>query len=421
MSTTKFPAEVDKDHDDKLTELFQIAVSVDICSSDTDTAQRMSILCVMILPSGTNENEENFIMIVGSGHEDDVKYPKRANASELITLIRTKLAAVLAIATSRRSCRPSMNAGKQLGVRVRWLDLRGAGFSILERLCLEEILLHHDDSNWIISGAHEPRNHRFLQRNDQDRANAAIVMGISGKPEQLLNIERVKEDNVMTIKRFSGGGTVILDLDSIWVSIIGRSGVVTEEFPRPIMEWTANALYHPMFQLLQDRNSTSTATQQATMVLDTKSCAVENTGRMISLERHEELNEPLSFRLHENDYVLGHRKIGGNAQAIVKAGWIHHTSFLWDYSLENMAYLQLPTKRPEYRGDRAHDDFLMRIGENYPNLRKRDFFQSLRDTVRKEFEAEDSTVRDAMMIAEKVGGLQTFFDTKSRNKVVETL
>lgn len=313
-----------------------------------------------------------------------------------------------------------MNTGKQLGTKIRWLDLRGSGFSILERLCLEEILLHHDTSNWIIVGAHEPRNHRFLQRRDHASANAAIVMGISGKPDRLLNVQSVKDDHVMTIKRFSGGGTVILDLDSIWVSIIGRPGVVAEVFPRPIMKWTSASLYEPMFQRLSDRNAASDSTRRATLVMDTKSCAVENTGRTISLDRNETLAESLPFRLHENDYVLGDRKIGGNAQAIVKSGWIHHTSFLWDYSRENMAYLQLPSKRPEYRGDREHDEFLMRIGENYPNLHKRDFFQCLKDTVVDQFEAESATIKDAMEMAERVGGMQVFYETKSRNKVIES-
>lgn len=49
------------------------------------------------------------------------------------------------------------------------------------------------------------------------------------------------------------------------------------------------------------------------------------------------------------DYVFGNRKFGGNAQSITKNRWIHHTSFLWDYEVRNMAYLKLPKRAPEYR------------------------------------------------------------------------
>lgn len=49
------------------------------------------------------------------------------------------------------------------------------------------------------------------------------------------------------------------------------------------------------------------------------------------------------------DYVFGNHKFGGNAQSITKGRWIHHTSFLWDYEMMNMAYLKLPKRAPDYR------------------------------------------------------------------------
>jgi hypothetical protein len=38
--------------------------------------------------------------------------------------------------------------------------------------------------------------------------------------------------------------------------------------------------------------------------------------------------------------------------------WVHHTSFLWDFATSSMRLLQLPEKRPEYRADRQHEEFL---------------------------------------------------------------
>ena len=60
------------------------------------------------------------------------------------------------------------------------------------------------------------------------------------------------------------------------------------------------------------------------------------------------LNKVLSCYL-VSDYVFGTHKFGGNAQSITKNRWIHHTSFLWDYDVRNMAYLKLPKRAPEYR------------------------------------------------------------------------
>lgn len=67
------------------------------------------------------------------------------------------------------------------------------------------------------------------------------------------------------------------------------------------------------------------------------------------------------FILREHDYVIGDKKIAGNAQTITKDRWVHHTSFLWDYDNHNMSYLSIPKKRPEYRANRDHNDFLRRL------------------------------------------------------------
>lgn len=49
------------------------------------------------------------------------------------------------------------------------------------------------------------------------------------------------------------------------------------------------------------------------------------------------------------DYAFGQRKFGGNAQAITKQRWLHHTSLLWDYDPTNMQLLKFPSKVPQYR------------------------------------------------------------------------
>lgn len=63
-------------------------------------------------------------------------------------------------------------------------------------------------------------------------------------------------------------------------------------------------------------------------------------------------------------------KFGGNAQAISRGRWLHHTSFLWDYSPERMNLLLNPQKAPEYRFGREHKDFLVRLRDVVPSRDK---------------------------------------------------
>ncbi len=143
-------------------------------------------------------------------------------------------------------------------------------------------------------------------------------MGSSGIPETLIDLEKVKEDQIPVIKRFSGGGTVIVDENTLFISfIIAKEDLDVSPFPEPMLRWSAD-LYKEAWQIPH-------------------------------------------FELHENDYCIGEKKCGGNAQYIRKDRWLHHTSFLWDYSEANMRYLLLPPKRPKYREDRSHTEFLTRL------------------------------------------------------------
>ena len=143
-------------------------------------------------------------------------------------------------------------------------------------------------------------------------------MGISGQPEQLLDLQVIRKQNIPVIKRFSGGGTVIVDENTLFVSfIIAKEHLDLAPYPEPILRWSAD-LYASAW------------------------------------------NIP-GFQLRENDYCIENKKCGGNAQYMRKDRWIHHTSFLWDYRQENMDALLLPPKRPAYRENRAHEDFLCRL------------------------------------------------------------
>jgi lipoate-protein ligase A len=179
---------------------------------------------------------------------------------------------------------------------------------ILQQLQWEEALLRADKRNWCILNRGSP---------------PAIVMGISGQVQQLIHQEKLQKDPISLIRRFSGGGTVIVDEDTLFVTLICQAEALSvSPFPRPLMQWTAN-LYRPLF-------------------------------------------DPHSFQLQENDYALENRKWGGNAQSIIKGRWLHHSSLLWNYNPTYMDYLLMPPKTPVYRQGRCHADFLCCLSDYWP-------------------------------------------------------
>ncbi|MBI3508539.1 MAG: lipoate--protein ligase family protein [Chlamydiia bacterium] len=180
---------------------------------------------------------------------------------------------------------------------------------ILEQLQLEEALLRTDTRNFCIINYGSPRS---------------IVMGISGQADQMLDRELVQRDQIPVIQRFSGGGTVVVDESTLFVSFLfSKQTLPIASYPEPILRWSA-ALYAQAWQIP-------------------------------------------GFALRENDYAIAAHKCGGNAQYIQKDRWLHHTTFLWDYSEENMRYLKMPERQPHYRQKREHKDFLCRLKDHAPS------------------------------------------------------
>ncbi|XP_051131521.1 uncharacterized protein LOC127251726 [Andrographis paniculata] len=215
--------------------------------------------------------------------------------------------------------------------------LRLKGVPILQQLHLEERLLRTTSDNWFIinDGTIDP----------------TIVMGISGKPKELIHIDSVIRDDVPVIRRFTGGGTVIVDQATIFVTFICNKGAVPDlqSYPKPIMSWSS-LIYEKVFQGIGD------------------------------------------FRLHENDYILGNRKFGGNAQSIIKNRWVHHTSFLWDYQKSNMGYLKMPKRAPKYRQERDHLEFICRM-KDY--ISRSNFIDRTIDAVGNHFVLKSEDLEDA--------------------------
>ena len=180
---------------------------------------------------------------------------------------------------------------------------------IFDQLRIEEALLRTDNRNFCLINI---------------GTEEAIVMGISGKPEHLIDSAIFNQNPVPVIKRFSGGGTVFVDANTVFVTWIFQ----TEEIkvsccPIKIHQW-GETFYRAALP-------------------------------------------SIDIKLKENDYVIGEKKWGGNAQYLCKGRWLHHTSILWNFNLSAMSRLLIPKKMPTYRNSRPHDDFLCCLSDYLPN------------------------------------------------------
>jgi lipoate-protein ligase A len=175
--------------------------------------------------------------------------------------------------------------------------------TIYDQLLLEEQLLREDDRNFcLINSGSTP----------------AIVMGISGKADALVHLEQLP-DSIPILRRFSGGGTVVVDENTVFVTFIcNKADHDFPAYPEPILRWAESVL--------------APAT--------------------------------LGLKLKENDFVIGEKKCGGNALYIKKDRWLVHTSFLWDYDPAKMNLLKHPAKTPKYREGRSHEEFICSLSEH---------------------------------------------------------
>ena len=199
-----------------------------------------------------------------------------------------------------------------------WLRLRNV--PRLRALRLEEALFRADRRSWFITSEWDkPEGGDAAATAAAHERAQSVVLGISGKTEELVHTDLAAAAGVPLIKRFSGGGTVICDADTFFVTFIAAAEALPEvkPYPEPILAWTADVYGDAL-----------------------RSCGVED------------------FRVNANDYCLGDVKFGGNAQSISGKRWLHHTSLLWDYQPERMAMLKQPAKQPAYRENRPHGSFV---------------------------------------------------------------
>lgn len=190
--------------------------------------------------------------------------------------------------------------------------LKLVGVPIFDQLVLEEALLRTDQRNWFIWNVDTP-------------SDGTIVLGLSSKPHLLLDVAKVKADNIPLIRRFTGGGTVIVDHDTVFSSFIMNHKSLPEvpAFPQQVMTWTGS-VYKPVFDAHTLASQLPTCSNHDdAMHLQGEESSPKSQSQSSSSQK----SSVESFALKQDDYVFGNYKVGGNAQSITRDRWCHHTSF----------------------------------------------------------------------------------------------
>jgi lipoate-protein ligase A len=299
------------------------------------------------------------------------------------------------------------------------LRLAAGALPLLDRLCLEEALLRADARNWLVTAHGAPAAPAAPATPTATAQRVApvtppplppaplpppppptIVLGVAGKLERLVHVEAAAARGATVLRRFSGGGTVVVDAGTLFAAFVLNQRDVAPAgpplFPRDIMRWS-EGVYAPVFARAFGSGGGGGGGGRGVGI----GSAIGSAGVV---------SAAASFSLREHDYCWGDRKVGGNAQSVSRDRWVHHTSFLWDFDERNMQLLQLPERRPEYRRNRAHGDFVAALsqlggdggqGGGGGGPSREQFLDALEDRLRKEWDVREATLEEALEVVER--------------------
>jgi lipoate---protein ligase len=150
----------------------------------------------------------------------------------------------------------------------------------------------------------------------------AIVLGASCRLSENVRVEACESDGVEIARRSSGGGTVLIGRGALNFSVI-----------LPI---------------------------EASPELN----GVESTQRFVLGRTLATIRRlvPAAEMLGSGDLTIHNRKFAGSAQRRLRRHVLVHASILYDFPLDQIDHLTLmPPRRPSYRQDRPHADFVTNL------------------------------------------------------------
>jgi lipoate-protein ligase A len=159
----------------------------------------------------------------------------------------------------------------------------------------------------------------------------AVVLGAGGAIADDVHEAACEKDGVQIARRSSGGGTVLLGPGCLCYSLVldmNRAPDLTQ--------------INPSYRWILARIARSLAESQ-----------------------------PGIGFMGVSDLAIGARKFSGNSQQRKRRFLLHHGTLLHGFDLESVGrYLKLPPRRPEYRADRSHRDFLMNLPDRPAEIRR---------------------------------------------------
>ena len=150
----------------------------------------------------------------------------------------------------------------------------------------------------------------------------AVVLGASCRLRENVRVEACRADGVEIARRSSGGGTVVIGPGALNFSVV--------------------------LPIDADPELKSVDTAQRFVL-----------GRTLEALRKEGVPAEM---LGSGDLTIGGRKFSGSAQRRLRRHVLIHASLLYDFPLERIdAYTLPPPRRPAYRGDRSHSEFVTNL------------------------------------------------------------
>lgn len=158
----------------------------------------------------------------------------------------------------------------------------------------------------------------------------AVVLGASGKVADDVNLDACRQRGVTIARRSSGGGTVLLGPGTLCVSWV-----------RPLSDF-------------------------APALRDVRLLQVSMLEELAAAMRHL---EPRLEVVASGDWAISGHKCAGSAQRRMKTHVLVHVSILNRTPLGEVSrFLAEPARRPDYRAERTHDDFLTNLDLDPPRL-----------------------------------------------------
>jgi lipoate-protein ligase A len=159
----------------------------------------------------------------------------------------------------------------------------------------------------------------------------AVVLGAGGVIADDVLEAKCEADGVPITRRSSGGGTVLLGPGCLCYSLVldmNRAPELTQ--------------INPSYRWILGRVAAALAEFQTGI-------------------------EPMGI----SDLAIGGRKFSGNSQQRKRRFLLHHGTLLHNFDLDAIGrYLKLPPRRPEYRADRPHRDFLTNLPDRPEEIRQ---------------------------------------------------